>query len=220
MVNLTLFPYHKSHDITHWYDLLEHVICLIWTLFKGREFSVFCLSMCVFVSYNFNGIPDMFVLQAEYFHKRLFPGTPWMHSIQLLWKCTSSAVFCRVPQMHISCSSFAKFLHLIFLHIHHWIPLVFFSRNKSYLILSTFTTEYFSFGGWHHLIQRVISPETGKKIFFYFRCLSDFHNVQKQKTGRLSNCGWICICHKYLSPIIVTNICHQHFSNISHQICH
>ena len=126
MVNLTLFPYHKSHDITHWYDLLEHVICLIRTLFKGREFSVFCLSMCVFVSYNFNGIPDMFVLQAEYFHKRLFPGTPWMHSIQLLWKCTSSAVFCRVPQMHISCSSFAKFLHLIFLYIHHWIPLVFF----------------------------------------------------------------------------------------------
>ena len=76
----TFPPYHKSHDITHWYDLLEHVICLIRTLFKGREFSVFCLSMCVFVSYNFNGIPDMFVLQAEYFHKtfikRLFPGTP------------------------------------------------------------------------------------------------------------------------------------------------
>ena len=52
-------------------------------------------------------------------------------------------------------------------------------------MLSTFTPEYPSFGGCHHLIQRVISPETGKKPLSYFQCFSDFPNVCKKHSGRL-----------------------------------
>ena len=158
----------------------------------------------------------MFVLQAEYFDKRLFPGTPWMHSIQLLWKCTSSAVFCRVPQMHISCSSFAKFLHLIFLHIHHWIPLVFFPGIN--LILSYPHSPLH----WILLIWGLTSSHSESHIpRDWSKISSSFSGVwvifamcKNDHSGRLSNCGWICICHKYFSPIFVTNICHEYFSNI------
>ena len=117
--------------------LVKHVICLIWTKFKGRGNLVFGFDICVFfVFIYFQWYPYVFVLRSENTADTLWPN--WIIASERNLISENSFMFCEnyTNQAHPVLEAFKTSLSplfILFLVLSGWIEwsTIFFKPSQS-----------------------------------------------------------------------------------------